>query len=262
MREHPQHRPEQRGYPHDQVEQVGASEIGFVLPEGLTVINPDGIAILKGAPNEAAARAFVEFVLSRDGQKLWYLKAGSPGGPKKSSLLRMPVRTDLYEEFAADSPVRMNPFKHPKGFTYDPGVGTVRYEALNDLIGAVIVDCHSPLVKCWKKMIQQGRHSEALKELSAPPVTEDSARGDHAKRPRRAKQPDSRVGQVRPGQVRASDEIAAAAHRAAPALPRASREEASSRCLFSGSVRVFASGGAVNENAADLILDRLDGIAV
>ena len=160
-------------YAWTQVAEVGEEEVGFVMPEGLTVVNPDSIAILNGAPNFEAAKAFVEFVLSEDGQKLWYLKVGAAGGPRENSLLRMPVREDLYGKYAADSPVRMNPFKEAKGFTYDAAVGSARYEALNYLIGAVLVDCHESLVAAWKKAIDSGRTEEVLAELSEPPVGEE-----------------------------------------------------------------------------------------
>ena len=74
-----------------QVAEVGADRMGFVLPEGLTVINPDGIAVLKGAPHPELAARFIEFVLTEPGQKLWCLKLGAPGGPREFELDRMPV---------------------------------------------------------------------------------------------------------------------------------------------------------------------------
>lgn len=160
-------------YAWSQVEQAGAEQVGFVLPEGLTVINPDSIAILKGAPHLDAARAFEEFVLSEDGQKLWYLKAGSPGGPRKASLLRMPVRTDMYDKYGAGSPVLMNPFKWTAALRYDSKLGTLRYQGLNDLFGAIIVDSHDDLVAAWKKAVDSNQVAAMLPDLSKPPVTEE-----------------------------------------------------------------------------------------
>ncbi|MCD6405079.1 MAG: ABC transporter substrate-binding protein [Planctomycetes bacterium] len=159
-------------YAWTQVNQAGSDFVGFVMPEGLTVINPDSIAVLKGAPNEKAAKAFVEFVLSEAGQKLWYLKAGAPGGPKKYDLFRMPVRADLYEKFAAESPVTMNPFLHSKSFKYDSNLGMARYEALSDLIGATLVDCHDDLVSAWSKIVRAEPSEELLGQLAAPPLSE------------------------------------------------------------------------------------------
>jgi ABC-type Fe3+ transport system substrate-binding protein len=159
-------------YAWTQVEEAGEDVVGFVMPDGLTVVNPDSIAVLKGAPNIEAARAFVDFVLSEAGQKLWYLKTGAPGGPESTNLLRMPVRADMYEKFAADSPVKMNPFKQSGGFTYNAELGTLRYSAISDLLGATIVDCHGELVDAWKGAIDSGRADELIGEISKPPVTE------------------------------------------------------------------------------------------
>ncbi len=160
-------------YAWTQIEQVGADRVGFVLPDGLTVINPDSVAVLKGAPDPDAARAFVEFVLSKEGQKLWYLEAGAEGGPARNSLLRMPLRIDLYEDYADLSPVKMNPFAQQEGFTYDSDLGTARFNVLNDLIGAIIVDCHDDLVRAWSAAVRAGRTEEVLPQLAVPPVTED-----------------------------------------------------------------------------------------
>ena len=154
------------------IDRQGADKLGFVMPEGLSVINTDSIGILKGAPNEEAAKAFVDFVLSDAGQKLWYLKAGSPDGPRKNALFRMPVRTDLYEKYGNYSGVRTNPFKWGKGIQYNAELGTVRYEALNDLIGAVMVDNHDVLVAAWKAAIDSDTTDKAIGGLAGPPVKE------------------------------------------------------------------------------------------
>src|SRR4029079_9471329 len=45
--------------------------VGCVTRRGETSINPDPIALLRGAPHRELAIAFIEFVLSDEGQKLW-----------------------------------------------------------------------------------------------------------------------------------------------------------------------------------------------
>jgi len=66
--------------------------VSFALPEGQTVINPDSIAILKNPPDPELARHFMEFVLSREGQLLWMLPKGSPGGATRYVINRMSVQ--------------------------------------------------------------------------------------------------------------------------------------------------------------------------
>jgi len=161
-------------YAWTQVEQAGRERVGFVLPKDATVVNPDSIAVLKGAPHPEAAKEFVNFVLSEAGQKLWYLRARAPGGPAKYDLFRMPVRPEIYEKYSELSPVVMDPFEgEVRGFGYDSKLGTARYEGLNDLVGATIVDCHGGLVKAWKGLIGAGLASEKLGALSEPPVSEE-----------------------------------------------------------------------------------------
>src|SRR5439155_1155366 len=61
-----------------QIAVAGRSNMTFALPQDFTAISPDGIAILKGAPNRAVAQRFIDFVLSEEGQKLWFLQRGNP----------------------------------------------------------------------------------------------------------------------------------------------------------------------------------------
>ncbi len=77
--------------------------IGYVDPPGETVIDPDPIAMLTGAPNPELARRFIDFVLSVDGQSLWQFRASPDGkpdglGPRRFELRRLPIRRDLYRD--------------------------------------------------------------------------------------------------------------------------------------------------------------------
>jgi iron(III) transport system substrate-binding protein len=97
-------------------EQVGDDRIRFHAPRGATAITPDPVGILYGTlgEHERVANRFVEFLLSREGQRLWNLDAGqSPYLPR--SLRRMPARRDVYADrrgFADDD----NPFELAEGF--------------------------------------------------------------------------------------------------------------------------------------------------
>ena len=77
-----------------QVELSGRENMEFILPEGVTIINPDAIAILKGTANYPAACRFIDFLLSDEGQLLWMLRKGAPGGPKEYPLTRLSIRPD------------------------------------------------------------------------------------------------------------------------------------------------------------------------
>jgi ABC-type Fe3+ transport system substrate-binding protein len=79
---------------------VGPGRARFVLPAGASAITPDPIAILYGTHGQKLdlANHFVEFVLSPQGQRLWILKAGQPGGPIRRSLCRPPIRQSVYAD--------------------------------------------------------------------------------------------------------------------------------------------------------------------
>ena len=64
-------------YGRSQVEAVGESRMGYLEPAGATAINPDPIALVRGAEHRELAMRFIEFVLSERGQKLWNTRAGA-----------------------------------------------------------------------------------------------------------------------------------------------------------------------------------------
>ena len=155
-----------------QIEKVGAEFIGFSMPDNLTIVNPDGMAILKGAPNLEIAHRFVEFVMSDAGQKLWFLKKGVPGGPVTDQLNRFTVLPDLYERHASDAAVTLNPFLWTSDLVYDAEKWSARWSVLNDLIGVLVIDSHEQLQSAWKRVFENGVTSAQISHLSSMPVSE------------------------------------------------------------------------------------------
>ncbi len=158
-----------------EAEEFGHDIVGYVMPDGMTVINPDGIAILKGASNRELAQAFIRFVLSEQGQRLWVTNRGSPGGPKAFQLGRFTVWPALYAALGDDAAVPLNPFKMESSLRYDSAKGSRRWRLVNDLIGAAIIDSHKELAGAWKAIIEAGLPEEAVAKLIEPPMTEPEA---------------------------------------------------------------------------------------
>ena len=112
----------------------GREHMAFVTPEGGSGSSCDPISLLRGAPHRETAVRFMEFLLSDDGQKLWTYRPGTPGGPEKFALRRIPIRRTFYpsenptlqaahEEHlrhAADNLAdpRINPYAIAQTFTY------------------------------------------------------------------------------------------------------------------------------------------------
>jgi ABC-type Fe3+ transport system substrate-binding protein len=154
-----------------QSEQVGEGYIGFIMPDNLTIVNPDGIAILKGAPNLETAQLFLEFVMSDAGQKLWFLQKGAPGGPVQSQLNRFTVLPDLYDQYQKEAAIKLNPFHWQSDLIYDAATGGGRWSIVNDLIGVLVIDSHEALQQTWQAAIKEGLSDEKRKQLSAMPIT-------------------------------------------------------------------------------------------
>ena len=76
------------------------------LPMGGSSVGVDTIGLMRGAPDAALAREFIEFVISPEGQKLWNWKVGTPGGPHKYALRRLPILPSLYAHRIRPSPIR------------------------------------------------------------------------------------------------------------------------------------------------------------
>lgn len=151
-----------------QIEVNGAENMGFVLPENLTVINPDAIGILKGAENLAAARRFIDYLLSYEGQLIWMQKKGREGGPKEYSLNRFSIRSDIYGHPDFRDNI-FNPYTLKGAINYNFDLAARRWNLLNDMIGAFAIDPHRNLRKAWHASLESGS-SQAQKRFFEMPV--------------------------------------------------------------------------------------------
>lgn len=133
----------------------GQSRLGFLSPHGGTTISPQPVAMFRGAPNPELATRFIEFLISPEGQKLWGLKAGSPGGPEKMALRSMPLRQDYYVagilQYAADPELR--PLDPGEAFVYEPKYTSELFSAIRFLIRAMCIDPHVELKQAWHELI-------------------------------------------------------------------------------------------------------------
>lgn len=156
-----------------QVAQGGAGRIGYVVPQDLTVVTPDPIGILKGAPNIETAKMFVDFVMSEEGQRLWFLKAGTPGGPKKYNLMRMPILPGIYGRCdRAAWTVNANPYEFKGSFSFDPGLGGKRRDVVIELMKSTLIKPQGDLRACWKAVRAAGAPDALVAKMVRPPITE------------------------------------------------------------------------------------------
>ncbi|MBE3135207.1 MAG: extracellular solute-binding protein [Acidobacteria bacterium] len=161
-------------YAYRQMHSEGGKSLGFVAPPGLTVVNCDPVAILKNAPHRRVAERFVEFVMRPEGQRLWMLPAGAPGGPKKFALMRLAVLPSVHEEARAlGTDIPFAPFSAPAADFYDAEKENARQTVLADYLRVTLVENHDALRKAWKAVIDAGLPPDRVAELVRPLVSED-----------------------------------------------------------------------------------------
>lgn len=139
-------------YANAKIGDLGPQNLGFALPVGQAVLDPDPVAILRGAPNRKVAERFVDYVLSVEGQKLLVLPKGVPGGPRSASLGRMSVNTETYKETEGKRIYPTNPFAEKGFIRLDVEKAAKLQRVFNDLTGALLVDNHHELKKAWVKI--------------------------------------------------------------------------------------------------------------
>lgn len=143
--------------------------IGYYSPADGTVLSPDPIAVMRGAPNPAAALAFMEYALSMDGQKLWNFRPGVPGGTDRYELRRLPIRRDFYtQDFGRyRSDPEVNPYAGANPLIYNGAwTGGDAFRAMAFVVRVMCLDTHPELVAAWKEIIRAGLPADALAVMS------------------------------------------------------------------------------------------------
>ena len=155
----------------------GTSRLHWIAPLGGTSISVDPIAVFRGAPRADIAQEFVSFCLSREGQLLWNLKAGQPGGPRETSPRRLPVRRDLYGPdvlpmFADPDAL---PYERGGGFTYEKELTGPAFRALAQIFRAMCIDPHQEITGAWLAMRTHTGPAVAIPDTPAGGVFFDTS---------------------------------------------------------------------------------------
>jgi iron(III) transport system substrate-binding protein len=153
-------------------EEIGDRRIRYHAPRGGTAITPDPVGVLYGTrgERELVANRFVEFLLSREGQRLWNLDAGQSPYVSRS-LRRMPIRKDVYADrtgFADDD----DPFEIAEGFNMRQRWMRLMGRSL-PIWAAAWIDAKSKLDEAYRAVLaitDRERREGLLFELSDLPI--------------------------------------------------------------------------------------------
>lgn len=186
----------------------GRPVMAYATPVGGSSVTADPVSLLRGAPHRELAVRLIEYLLSEDGQKVWNYRPGEPGGPRRFSLRRLPIRRDFYPcespvlkaAFEAHRPHLADPLWQPDvdayglgaSFLYVPRWTSVHFGIQRDLIRAMCMDSGDELRSAWRAILAHGgpdKNPEAMRLLEALPenpfpLTWSSAITAYAKVPR------------------------------------------------------------------------------
>lgn len=139
--------------------------VEFVYPTVTTIV-PANVGIVKNAPNPNAAAAFVEYLLSPEGQELLFDKG----------IMRLPVLPAAYAKAPEGFP---NPFKDSSigaAVKFDSSLSKNRYNVVNALFDQLVTFRHDDL-KAAVKAIHDAEAAVAGKKNAAAEKLLAEARG-------------------------------------------------------------------------------------
>lgn len=172
--------------------------LDYIAPEGGAVSSVDPVGLLRGAPNRAAAVAFIEFSLSMEGQKLWNLRPGVPDGPEYFALRRLPVRKDFYDiegiEALRSDPEEMPYAEQQDRLIYHPAWTGGLFRELAFAVRVMCLDTHPELKRAWRALIDAGMPAEALAHFEDVSVFDYAAAGGRIRAALRSK---NKVDEIR-----------------------------------------------------------------
>ncbi|MGB8169386.1 MAG: extracellular solute-binding protein, partial [Chthoniobacteraceae bacterium] len=142
----------------------GSSRLQYANVVGGSSVGVDPIGVFRGAPNADVAKEFVAYVLSIEGQKLWNWKVGTPGGPRRYALRRMPILPALYApEFKPlRSDPEVNPYELARTFTYHEAWTGRLFRPTAFIFRVMCIDPHDELTEAWSALIEAKFPTEAM----------------------------------------------------------------------------------------------------
>lgn len=159
----------------------GTDRMGYATPLGGSGVSADPVSMVRGAPHPELARRFVYFCLTEDGQKLWSYRVGTPGGPVKYALRRLPIRRDMYTEahrqYASDPDV--DPYTLAEAFAYNAAWTGPLFDFIRIFIRAMCIDTHGDLTAAWSAIVTAGGPDacpQAVEAMQEMPITYDQAK--------------------------------------------------------------------------------------
>jgi iron(III) transport system substrate-binding protein len=156
-------------YARAQIAAVSGQRLGYVEPQGATMVTPEPIALVRGAQHAQVARRFIEFILSATGQRLWITQAGAGEAPEMA-LRRLPIVRSVYDT-PANFTAFTNPYTTAGGFNTKPG-RRAAFGLMDELIALCCIDLLPELRETRRAIVESPRAAELDAKLGMFPVSQ------------------------------------------------------------------------------------------
>lgn len=151
----------------------GGNRVGYVDPPGVSAVDPDPIAMLRGAPHPEIARRFIEYVLSEEGQALWQFRAGQSNGdglgPERFELRRLPIRRSMFAKFSDRFIDKVDMYEIATPIDLNPDY----WNFISPMFTAMAMDTHDDLQAAWHAIISHPAYPRDAQGLIDSNVVND-----------------------------------------------------------------------------------------
>ncbi len=156
---------------------TGRDRLGYVVPKGVSTIDPDPVSMLRGAPDPELARRFIEFTLTDIAQSLWQFRVDDPVddelGPERFELRRLPIIRDFYQAYPERLIDQVNPFETATALE-NPERAVRSFIAV--VFAAMAMENHHQLRAAWERIIAHPAYPAGRELVDAKMVTDPELR--------------------------------------------------------------------------------------
>jgi len=152
----------------------GGNRVGYIDPPSATMIDPDPISLLRGAPNEELALRFINYCLTTEAQALWQFHVDNKAdglGPDTWELRRMPIRRDLYVQYMDRMIDKVNPYETARPSPY-PDRNMRAFIA--PVFSAMAMETHDELIEAWQAILSHPEYPKTTSIVTAEDVDDET----------------------------------------------------------------------------------------
>ncbi|MFO7835894.1 MAG: ABC transporter substrate-binding protein [Candidatus Thorarchaeota archaeon] len=138
--------------------QANNPDCEYILPEGESIVNGDPIAIVENSEHMNASEAFLDYVLSAEGQSLWLSE-----GIRRMPVLESAFHTELGQENEGLYSL-FNQTLENEGIDFNETLSVNINTAFTAYFEAVFNDAHDSLADAWKALVDAYYDEEITRE--------------------------------------------------------------------------------------------------